>query len=70
MPAKTGSALTALRSLRGKEGLSATEKELLEALTAVAEALDQRLSTIESKEGAATVPVADVPQGESPALAR
>jgi hypothetical protein len=58
--------------LRGKEGLSAAEKELLEAVTAVLEAFDERLSTVEGKESSAsaTAPVADTPQGETASLSR
>ena len=70
MPATASSALSALRSLRGKEGLSAAEKELLEAVTAVLEAFDERLSTVEGKEASATAPIADTPQGEPRPLSR
>lgn len=70
MPATASSALSALRSLRGKEGLSAVEKEMLEAVTAALEAFDERLSTVEGKEASATAPIADTPQGETAPLSR
>jgi hypothetical protein len=56
--------------LRGKEGLSAVEKEMLEAVTAALEAFDERLSTVEGKEASATAPIADTPQGETAPLSR
>jgi ribonuclease D len=70
MPATASSALTALRSLRSKEGLSAAEKELLEAVTGALEVLDQRLSALEGKDSSATAPIGDTPQGETAPLSR
>jgi hypothetical protein len=70
MPATASSALTALRSLRSKEGLSAAEKELLEAVTGALEVLDQRLSALEGKDNSATAPIGDTPQGEAAPLSR
>jgi hypothetical protein len=56
--------------LRGKEGLSAADKEILEAVTAVLEALDRRLSALEGNEHSASAPIGDTPQGETAPLSR
>jgi hypothetical protein len=70
MTGPVSSSLTALRSLRGKDGLSPAEKELLEGVTTALEGLDQRLSALEGKESSPTAPISDTPQGETAPLSR